>query len=92
VEPRPGIPPNPRHVAQVLAQARRDHVRLVLQESFYPTSTSELIATRANASLVVLPGGPDFAHGKTYVDFIGQLVRALERGASGASGAGGNAR
>ncbi len=81
VEPRPGIPPNPRHVARVLVAARQHHVKIVLQESFYPESTSELVAERAGARLVRVPGGPDFRAGESYRDFMERVVRMLEQAA-----------
>jgi zinc/manganese transport system substrate-binding protein len=77
LEPRPGIPPNPRHVAQVLIQARRERISMVIQETYYPTSTSQVVADRAGARLVRLPGGPSFREGESYTDFVAQLGRAL---------------
>jgi zinc/manganese transport system substrate-binding protein len=79
VEPKPGIPPNPRHVAQLLALAREQGVKLFVQETFYPTNTSQMLADRAGARLVTLPSSPDFSHGKTYVDFMNDLVARLHK-------------
>lgn len=81
IEPRPGIPPNPHHVAHVLGAARRHDVKIILQESFYPESTSEVIAQRTGARLVRIPGGPDARRGETYRDFMNGVVRLL-RGAA----------
>lgn len=81
IEPRPGIPPNPHHVAHVLEAARRHRVRIILQESFYPESSSELIAQRTGARLVRIPGGPDLRRNETYVDFMNGVVGLLTRAA-----------
>jgi zinc/manganese transport system substrate-binding protein len=81
LEPRPGIPPNPRHVAQVLALAKQQKVRIVLQESFYPDRTGQLVATQAGAKLVRIPAGPDLSARQGYIEFMGQVV-ALLRGAT----------
>jgi zinc/manganese transport system substrate-binding protein len=81
IEPRPGIPPNPRHVARVLTIAKRERVRMVLQESFYPSRTGKLIASRAKAKLVRIPGGPNLSKGQTYIDFIDRVAAALRKGA-----------
>ncbi|MCR8526504.1 metal ABC transporter substrate-binding protein, partial [Escherichia coli] len=67
LEPKPGIPPNPSHVAEVLTLARQRKVKLVLQEEFYPDTTSRLIASKAPAALVVLPAGTDVRSGESYV-------------------------
>jgi zinc/manganese transport system substrate-binding protein len=77
IEPRPGIPPNPHHVAHVLGAARQHGVRVILQESFYPETTSDLIAQRTSARLVRIPGGPDVRRGESYVDFMDGVVRML---------------
>ena len=79
IEPRPGIPPNPRHVARVLASARRNSVDVILQEAFYPESTSELIAERSGATLLRIPGGPSFRRGESYLDFMERVVGMLDR-------------
>ncbi len=77
LEPRPGIPPNPRHVARVLGLARQERVRLILQETYFPSSTSELVAERAGARLVQLSAGPNFRGGEDYIDFLDRVVGAL---------------
>lgn len=80
LEPRPGIAPNPRHVARVLAAARSRHARMILQESFYPTSTSRLVAEQSGAPLVVIPSGPGFREGQSYFAWMGEVVRRLKAG------------
>jgi len=80
LEPRPGIPPNPRHVARVLTLARQEQVSLILQETYYPTSTSAVVAERAQARLVQLPGGPDFRGGESYLAFLSRVGRTISGG------------
>lgn len=77
IEPRPGIPPNPRHVARVLGTAKTQGVRIILQETFYPDRTGGLIASRSSAKLVKVPGGPDLAAGQDYLDFVDRVVSTL---------------
>jgi zinc/manganese transport system substrate-binding protein len=79
VEPKPGIPPNPRHVAHLLGLAHEQGVKLLIQEVWYPTNTSRLVADKAGAKLVSLPSSPDFNQGKTYLDFINELVGRLRK-------------
>jgi len=80
LEPKPGIPPNPGHVAKVLVKARKLDVRVIMQESFYPDTTARLIANKSSASLVVLPGGVDFNGGESLMDFVTTLVKRIEKG------------
>jgi zinc/manganese transport system substrate-binding protein len=77
VEPRPGIPPNPRQVATVLTAARAQGARAIVQESYFPTSTSRLLAERSGTPLVVLTAGPDVRGGQSYLDWMGAVVRQL---------------
>jgi zinc/manganese transport system substrate-binding protein len=83
LEPKPGIPPNPSHVAKVLATGRQSKARLVLQEEYYPSTTSKLVASKVPAALVVIPGGTNFRGNQTYVQRMEELVSRLEKGLAG---------
>jgi zinc/manganese transport system substrate-binding protein len=87
LEPKPGIPPNPSHVAQLLLLARERKVRVLLQEEYYPDATSRLVAGRIPAALVRVPGGPDYQGGQSYLDYIERLVTLLEQGLRSPRGA-----
>ncbi len=76
VEPKPGIPPAPSHIAQLIGQMRKQQVRLVLMESFYPRSTAELVAQKASAHLVVLPS--DVGAQPTVNDYFSLLGSVTE--------------
>lgn len=78
VEPKPGIPPNPGHVAALIAKMRQARVQVVLQEAHHPRTTTELLASKTGARLVVFPGGA--ADGQSYADRVEALVRQLEKG------------
>jgi zinc/manganese transport system substrate-binding protein len=77
IEPKPGIPPNPRHVAHVIDVVKQNGVRAILQESFYPGKTSELIAERTHIKLVRLPGAPDYQNGQSYIAHMNRIVELL---------------
>jgi zinc/manganese transport system substrate-binding protein len=83
LEPKPGIPPNPSHVAQVLGLARQRKARLVLQEDYYPSTTAKLVASKIPAALVILPAGTDIRGGQTYLQRMEELVKRLENGLKG---------
>lgn len=84
VEPKPGIPPNPSHVARLLGTGKARKVRLVLQEEYYPASTSKLLSERLPAKLVLLPGGADVRGGESYLQRMERTVKLLEGGVGGA--------
>ncbi len=77
VEPKPGIPPNPRQVANVLMAARAQGVKLFIQESWFPETTSKTLAERSGAVLVRLAGGPDFNRGQGYPSWVRSAVLQL---------------
>jgi len=78
LEPKPGVPPSPAHVARVIGQARSRRVSLVLQESYYPTRTGTLVAGKIGGRLVRIPGGPEFASGESYLHSVDEILRGLE--------------
>jgi ABC-type Zn uptake system ZnuABC Zn-binding protein ZnuA len=55
VEPRPGIPPSPRHTASLIDEMKRQRVTLVLVEPYFDLKTPAAIAREAGAALVVMP-------------------------------------
>jgi zinc/manganese transport system substrate-binding protein len=78
LEPKPGIPPNPSHVAQLLMLSRQRGVRALVQEEYYPDSTSNLVVQQIPAQLVRIPGGPDYQAGQSYLDYVERIVSLLE--------------
>lgn len=77
VEPTPGVPPDPRRVAEVVQTIRGAAVPLLAQEQFYPSNTSSRIAELGGATLVIIDGGTDFAGGETYLEHISGIADAL---------------
>lgn len=79
IEPKPGIPPNPAYVAQLIQHMRAQHVRIILQERWYPSSTAALIGQSAGGKVVLVDG---MSTGDSYIDHIDQLVHAMASGLS----------
>jgi zinc/manganese transport system substrate-binding protein len=80
VEPKPGIPPNPSHVANVLRIMKERKVPVILQEDWYSAQTSELLSRASGATLVRVPGMTGDA--ETYVDHMSKVVAAVVNGLS----------
>ena len=55
VEPRPGIPPTPRHTATLIDEMKRSDVRLILVEPYFDLKTPNAIAKDAGAVVLVMP-------------------------------------
>ncbi|MFH0903526.1 MAG: metal ABC transporter substrate-binding protein [Pseudomonadota bacterium] len=77
LEPKPGIPPSPNHVASLIRQVQGQDVRYVIQESFYPTQLSRVFAQKSGAKLVVLPTMVGADGTSTYADVVGAIVNAI---------------
>jgi zinc/manganese transport system substrate-binding protein len=82
-EPKPGIPPNPSHVAQLLARARVNKVSAIIQEDKYPDAATRLLAQKIPATFIRIPGGTDFQHGQRYRDYIDQVIKRIAAGLGG---------
>lgn len=54
VEPRPGIPPGPRHTLELIQQMRRDAIKVILVEPYFDLKTPNAVARETGARVVVL--------------------------------------
>jgi len=77
LEPKPGIPPSPAHVAGLLKMVQDSGVKFVLQESFYPTELSRQFADKSGARLLVLPTMVGASETRSYVDVIDFIINNI---------------
>jgi zinc/manganese transport system substrate-binding protein len=78
VEPKPGIPAPPSHIAQLIGLMRREAVKIILMESFYPRNTVELVAGKAGARVLVMPSDVGAtAEIKDYFGLVDAVVQKL---------------
>jgi zinc/manganese transport system substrate-binding protein len=79
VEPKPGIPPTARHVAELIERIENEHVHVLLTANYFERSKPELIAERTGIVPVVVPmyvqGEPGV---KTYFDLVDLWVGRLK--------------
>ncbi len=52
LEPKPGIPPSPPHLAQVIAKINAEHIKVILVEPFQSRKTAEVVAQHTGAKIV----------------------------------------
>lgn len=79
VEPKPGIAPSGKYVAELAESMQRDGVRVILMSTFYNRKTAELVARLSGARVVTLANSVQgFPEVKTYFDlFESNLSRLL---------------
>lgn len=85
LEPKPGIPPSPSHLARLIEQMRARSAKLILVEPYYETKNPQLVARETGAALLELPNQPQ--RGEDYFAFIDALTSRLAQSARGAGGA-----
>jgi ABC-type Zn uptake system ZnuABC Zn-binding protein ZnuA len=79
IEPKPGIPPSPKHIASLIQLMRVEGIQVVLSSNSVSTKASKQVANKAGAKLVILPtsvGGEKSV--KTYTDLFEHIVSKLE--------------
>ncbi len=84
LEDRPGIPPSPAHLVELISRMKAQRVGVVFHEAFYARSTSDTVAARAGAKVLVLPTSVGGAKGtesyEQLIDYlIAQLIKALPK-------------
>jgi zinc/manganese transport system substrate-binding protein len=78
IEPKPGIPPTPGHVAELIRLVRTEHIPVILTANFYDQSQARTIAERAGATAVIVPANAAGAPGTdTYIDLVSLWVKDL---------------
>ncbi len=84
LEPKPGIPPTPGHLSSLVNSAKTSGVRIILQESFYPTQAAKSVASRVGAKVVIVPLGvghdPAAKDYFSWMDVLVSRVAAALRG------------
>ena len=79
LEPKPGIPPTPAHLAQVIMKMKQDRVRVIIVDPYLNLKTAETVARNTDATVVAVtqfPGGVKGTDGG-YLQMMGYLVNAL---------------
>lgn len=81
LEPKPGIPPTPAHLAAVNAKIKQQNIRAVYVEPFMNRKTAEAVSRNTGIRLVDVthfPGGVKGAEGG-YIELIDYLVNATAK-------------
>ena len=83
IEPRPGVPPSPAHLARLRTLVRERNVRIIVRQPHEPARSAEFLAAGGPARVVVLaasvgavPQAPD------YIALLDHNVRTLAAAAT----------
>lgn len=75
MEPKPGVAPTPAHVSHVLSLMKRDKIGVIIQEAYYPTSTSSVLAKLTGGEVVKVLAGAD--KGQTYLQHLKKITDSI---------------
>jgi len=81
LEPKPGLPPTPTHLAEVMAKMKESGARVILVQPYLNRHTAESVARHRGAVVVDVadfPGGVKGSEGD-YLKFMDQLVTAVAK-------------
>lgn len=81
VENKPGIPPSPRHVAELVDRMKASGITLLLTSDYSDPKPAERVAQQAGAKLMILPASVRGREGiDTYTDLFEVIVSQLASG------------
>jgi len=55
MEPKPGVPPSPSHLAGLIQTMKRTGAKVIVMEPFYDRKTADFVASKTGAKVLVLP-------------------------------------
>jgi ABC-type Zn uptake system ZnuABC Zn-binding protein ZnuA len=83
IEPKPGIPPTPSHVADLIKRIQAQDVKLVISANYYPQKTPSIIAEKVGIPFLSLPVMVEGQEGiNNYIELfdalVGEITSALK--------------
>ncbi|MEP7015415.1 MAG: metal ABC transporter substrate-binding protein [Verrucomicrobiota bacterium] len=78
LEPKPGIPPSPSHLVEVIAQMKAQHIKAIIVEPFQNRKSAERVAEATGAKVVdfaQFPGGLPGAD--SYIKLMDAMISRL---------------
>ncbi|HWA59339.1 MAG TPA: metal ABC transporter substrate-binding protein [Gemmatimonadales bacterium] len=87
IEAKPGIPPTPRHVEDVIALMKEKHIPVLFASNYFNRNQIQQVAEKTGATAVIVPENTAGAPGvDTYFDlmntWVNGLAAAFRKGAS----------
>jgi ABC-type Zn uptake system ZnuABC Zn-binding protein ZnuA len=78
IEPKPGIPPSPKHLAAIIDQMNQNGVKVIIVEPYYSKEPCNLVASKTGAKVVELATAVDgVPEVKSYLDVFDYNLKKL---------------
>src|SRR5437867_5722199 len=77
LEPKPGIPPTPASLAEVMTKMKAEHLKVIIVEPYQNRKTAETVAAETGATVVPVTQYPGGVKGTEagYIELIDYLVK-----------------
>jgi ABC-type Zn uptake system ZnuABC Zn-binding protein ZnuA len=87
IEPKPGIPPTPGHVQEVIALMKERKIQVLFASNYFDRNQIQQVAERTGAKAVIVPENTQGAPGvNTYFDLMNTWIDGLAAAFGGAGG------
>jgi zinc/manganese transport system substrate-binding protein len=80
LEPKPGIPPTPSHLAEVIMKMKAQDIKLIAVQPYQNRKTAEAVANRTGAVVLDWPSFPGGKGAETYEAWIDGIVNSIVQG------------
>ena len=80
LEPKPGIPPSPAHLAEIITKMKEQHARVIIVDPYLNRKTAETVARSTGATVVDVAQMPGGVKGTdSYIALLDYLVNSLAK-------------
>ena len=70
MEPKPGVPPSPSHLYQVIQTVKRTGAKAIIMEPFYDRKVADLVAKQTGIKVLILPPSVGGLRGAPVNDYV----------------------
>jgi ABC-type Zn uptake system ZnuABC Zn-binding protein ZnuA len=79
LEPKPGVPPTPSHLADVILRMKQEHAHVILVDTYVNRRTADAVAAKTGATVVEVSQFPGGVRGTEagYIALMDYLVNAV---------------
>jgi zinc/manganese transport system substrate-binding protein len=80
LEPKPGIPPTPAHLEQVITRMKEGNLKLIAVQPYQDRKTAETVAAHTGAVVLDYPSFPGGPGTEGYLEWMDHLVKTTVQG------------
>ena len=77
MEPKPGVPPSPSHIAGLIQTIKSTGAKVIVMEPFYDRKMADFVASKTGAKVLVLP--PSVGGAKGLDDYIKLMTHDIQQ-------------